>query len=171
MFFLCNQSVSLIIINHSIPLALVYFVSSAASFFSVFFLAPVFQGSKHHFLSFFCRWCNISSTCLYYHFTQYVIILLCSCMLTQHLANHTQVPGKCKIINVEKNLRTLKRPYLFDVCSEKKGCCVPTKNTVLVHTCRIGQNWKFTHTHLFFLSFLHKHQPGRYSITGLRNNN
>ena len=28
------------------------------------------------------------------------------------------------------NLLTLKRPYLFDVCSEHKGCCVPTRNTV-----------------------------------------
>ena len=30
------------------------------------------------------------------------------------------------------NLLTLRRPYLFDVCSENKGCCVPPKNTVSI---------------------------------------
>ena len=32
----------------------------------------------------------------------------------------------------------LKRAYLFDVCSENKGCCGPTKSTVLFPICRIG---------------------------------
>ena len=32
----------------------------------------------------------------------------------------------------------IKRPYPFGVCSENKGCCVSTKNTVLFPICRIG---------------------------------
>ena len=36
------------------------------------------------------------------------------------------------------NCLHLNAPYLFDVCSENKGCCAPTKNTVLFPISKIG---------------------------------